>query len=191
MNRLGLISIVIVAAAATVVATTSAVSCSSRSPTSSPTTGPATTTAAAPLRAAATQPASLASTWTGSATIVVQFVRQKQLPVRLVIAADGSVTGTVGDATLANATLRPGRGGVERSLGWGRDYRIHGDLQGDLVATESVRRDGVDILFDAAPDGTLVGGIHSTGSKTGGKETMIVSAGNMTLRRSRQAGANP
>ena len=124
----------------------------------------------------------LAGQWTGEAKVVVVWATQKQLPVTLDIAGDGAVTGTVGDATLVNARLRSGRGQFERSLGWGREYRIHGQLSGDLIRAEQIHRDAVDIVFDPS-DGALVGGLNSSGSKFGGKESMILSAGGMRLQR--------
>ena len=127
--------------------------------------------------------APLAGRWTGTSGVVVEWAKQKQLPVVLDIAPDGSVTGSVGDANLVNARLAKGRGAVQRSLGWARDFRVHGKLEGDLIATEGVRRDGVDIVFDRADDGTLVGGLTSSGSKVGGKDEMQLAAGKMVLRR--------
>jgi hypothetical protein len=137
-----------------------------------PTTAPVPTTQSAP---------GLAGRWTGSATIVVNWTRLKQLPVKLDIAEDGSVTGTVGDASLVNGRLRSSRGALQRSLGWGRDYRIHGQLQGDLIAAEKIRRDAVDVVFDQMDELTLVGGLTSSGTEFGGKESMKLAAGNMRL----------
>jgi hypothetical protein len=125
----------------------------------------------------------LAGRWTGSASIVNQAVQQRQLAVDLAITPDGSVTGTVGDSTLAGATIAPGRSDTERALKMGRDYRVHGSLQGDMVRAEHLRRDTVDIVFDRAADGTLVGGLHSSGAKVGDKDSMMVSAAKMVLHR--------
>jgi hypothetical protein len=140
---------------------------------------------AQPATAPATQEtdASLAGRWNGSAGIVVNWTRQRKLTVQLDIAADGSVSGKVGDASLVNARLRPGRGSVQRSLGWGRDYRIHGQLEGDLIKAESIRRDAVDIVFDQTDPKTLTGGLTSSGSEFGGKDSMKLAAGSMRLTR--------
>jgi hypothetical protein len=124
----------------------------------------------------------LAGQWTGNAKVVVVWANQKQLPVKLDIAGDGAVSGTVGDATLMNARMRSGRGQFERSLGWGREYRIHGQLSGDMIQAEQIHRDAVDIVLDPS-DGALVGGLNSSGSKFGGKESMILSAGDLRLQR--------
>ena len=134
--------------------------------------------AATGVAADATKPASadLAGRWKGEATIVVNWTNQKQLPVCLVIAGDGSVRGTVGDAKLVNARLN-GKAFLQN-----RDYRVHGDLEGNLIDAEQVHRDGVDILFDRTDEG-LSGGLHSTGSEFGGKNSMKLSAFKMVLKR--------
>jgi len=137
----------------------------------------------APSTATTTQPVASnpAGEWSGNATIVVNWVKQRNLPIAVTIAPDGSVTGTVGDAQLVDARLRAGRGPVLRSLGWARDYRIHGKLQGDILKDEQVQRDEVDIVFDRSGDGKLVGGAASSGSEIGDKGTMKLTAGNMVL----------
>jgi hypothetical protein len=149
------------------------------------TTAAASAHASAPTSAPAGAPAAvdLTGVWTGQAHIVVQWAQQKQLPVRLQIAADKSVTGTIGDARLVNAKLTPGRGPTQRALGWGRDYRVDGKLQGDVIAAEQIHRDAVIVVFDRAADGTLVGGVNSSGSKFGGKDSMILTAQRMRLTR--------
>jgi hypothetical protein len=68
-------------------------------------------------------------------------------------------------------------------MGWGRDFRIHGKLQGDLIAAEKVNRDAVDIVFDQAADGSLTGGLATSGWEVGGPDRMKVSAGKMVLRK--------
>jgi hypothetical protein len=154
--------------------------------TSPPASAASATPATSAARSDSTRPAvaaDLTGVWNGQAHIVVQWAQQKQLPVRLEIAADNSVTGTIGDARLVGATLGPGRGPTQRALGWGRDYRIDGKLQGDVIAAEQIHRDAVIIVFDRASDGTLTGGVNSSGSKFGGKESMILTAQKMHLRR--------
>jgi hypothetical protein len=144
--------------------------------------------------AATTKPAADASTsaapktadvvgkWTGTATIAVNWTKQRQLPVTLDIAADGSATGTVGDAKLVDAKLKPDRGELFRKLGWARDWMIEGKLEGDVIAAEQIHRDGATIVFDKKADGTLFGGVATTGNEVGGKESMKLTAGGMTLR---------
>ena len=110
------------------------------------------------------------------AAIVVNWTKQKSLPLQLEIDSGGKVTGTVGDARLLDGKF------VSNALGSTR-FRVHGRLEGDLIDQENIRRDAVDILFNAADDGSLVGGLHSSGSKFGGKESMKLSATKMVLRR--------
>ena len=152
------------------------------------TSGPAPSTAHAaiqPTTSAADKqvPDSVVGRWTGTADIVVSWTRQRKLPVQLDVAADGSVTGMVGDATLADAKLAVGRTPVERSLSWGRDWRVRGQLRGDIIAAEQIRRDAVNILFDQQDQDTLAGGLHSSGSKFGDRDSMVLSAGKIVLQR--------
>jgi hypothetical protein len=117
----------------------------------------------------------LVGRWAGDAEIIVQWARQKRLPISLDVAADGTVTGTVGDSRLVDGRF------VSRWPNAG--YRVHGRLEGDLIGAEQVRRDAVDILFERAFDSTLTGGLHSSGADVGGSDRMKLSAGDMVLRR--------
>jgi hypothetical protein len=126
----------------------------------------------------------LAGRWTGNATIIVNWVKQKQLPVMLDIAADGSVTGAVGDAKLVNGRLI-------RNHGLGSPFRVHGDLEGELIDAEDVTRKAVDIPFRLTPQQTIAGGVHSSGSEIGGKKSMKLSASDMVLRRESDPTTSP
>ena len=88
------------------------------------------------------QPA-MVGTWSGQAHIVVVWCQQKELPVRVEIHPDATVTGTVGDATLLDGRLGSDRGWLLRRLHWAEDYIITGKLQGNLVAAEDIRRERV------------------------------------------------
>ena len=125
----------------------------------------------------------LEGTWKGDAKIIVDWVQNTQLAITLTIDAEGNVTGKVGDAELIEARVHL------RSIDMNRDFRVHGQLEGDLVAAEGVQRGEVDILFDHPDADTLVGGLHSSGSKFGGKDSMKVSAMNMTLKRAASSAA--
>ena len=159
--------------------------CNGVTPASAPATADSAAATPAPAAVApASAPASpLAGSWSGSAKPVVNWVQKQDLAVRLEIAADGTVTGTIGDATLVDAKIRPGRGSIQKSLGWGRDFRIHGKLEGDLIKAEHIHRDAIDVVFNQIDDGTLKGGLTSSGSEFGGKSSMKLAAGNMTLQR--------
>ena len=123
----------------------------------------------------------VAGQWSGHAKIVVAWVQHTRIPITLIIDGDGNVSGTVGDATLADAKINT------RTMMMNREYRVHARLVGKLIEAEGVQRDAIDILFDRAPGGGLVGGFHSSGTEFGGKGSMKVSAGDMVLK---PAGSN-
>jgi hypothetical protein len=99
------------------------------------------------------------------------------------IQSDGRVTGKVGDAILVKGRLEENRGWLGRKLNLATDHIIKGELSGPIVAAESVTRGRVSIPLDLV-GGTLVGGVHTSGAKFGGKEKMILSASSLTLKRS-------
>ena len=125
---------------------------------------------------------SFAGTWSGAAEPIVTWTSQRTLPVRLVIDSAGRVRGRVGDAELFDAELRGNRGPVTRALGWKTELIVRGRLRGEVIAAEHVVRDGVSIPLDSR-DGTLIGSVHTTGDKVGGKDRMILTAARLTLRR--------
>jgi hypothetical protein len=120
--------------------------------------------------------------WQGSARIVVDWCKQQRLPVAIDIKSDGSVSGKIGDATLKNGRLSRNRGPIGRKLNLATDYIIKGDLTGPIVATEGISRSGVSIPFDLT-NNTLVGGVHTSGTKFGEKKDGILSAGFLNLDR--------
>jgi hypothetical protein len=118
--------------------------------------------------------------WQGSARIVVDWCQQQRLPVAIDINSDGNVTGKIGDATLKNGRLSRNRGWIGRKMNLATDYIIKGDLTGSLVPTEGVTRSSVSIPFDLT-NMTLVGGVHTSGTKFGGKKDGILSAASLNL----------
>ena len=119
----------------------------------------------------------VAGQWTGNAKIIVNWVQNTQVPITLTIDGAGNVSGTVGDATLADAKINT------RTAMMNRDYRVHARLVGKLIAAENVQRDAIDILFDRSEGDTLVGGFHSSGTEFGGRKSMKVSASDLVLTR--------
>lgn len=124
-----------------------------------------------------------AGRWHGSAEIVVTWTTQRMLEVDIVIDTAGRVTGVVGDARIIDGHMLPNRGALARWFGWRSDYIITGTLEGAIIAAEGVVRSGVRIPFNVVAD-RLEGGVHTTGSKTGGQENMMLSARGLVLRRS-------
>lgn len=119
--------------------------------------------------------------WEGSARVIVVWCQQTNLPVAVNIGADGTVTGKFGAATLTQARLKKNRGWLGRKLNVKTDYIIVGSLQGAIVAREEITRSQVKMPLNFR-GGAFVGGLHTSGSKFGGKERGILSAG-LTLRR--------
>lgn len=124
----------------------------------------------------------MTGTWAGDAQIFVNWTRQRSLPVRLTIAPGGAVVGTVGDATLRNGRLESNRNALERAVHMKTDWIVKGDLEGDVIKTESIRRATVMIPLNWI-DGRFEGGVNTSGSHFGGKETMWLAAGHLRLER--------
>ena len=136
--------------------------------------------ASSPAVAALDDPA-MAGRWSGTADIVVNWTTQRTLRVDLVIATDGSVTGTVGDAKLSRAQLTHNRGALGRALHVKTDYIVTGDLHGDIIAAEGIRREGTATLPLNWVGGHFEGGLHTSGSSFGGKEKMVLTATRLKL----------
>jgi hypothetical protein len=101
--------------------------------------------------------------WEGDARIIVSWCHQKNLTVKVNIHADGSVTGTVGDAKLTGGRFDSNRGWLLRKLNWSCDYMITGGLDGDIVAAEGIKRERVMIAMDYK-DGIFKAGVDTEGS---------------------------
>lgn len=122
----------------------------------------------------------MAGHWEGSARIIVSWCRQKQLPIKVDINADGSVTGTVGDAKLTNGHFQANRGWLGRKLNLATDFIVSGSLEGALVAAEGISRARVMIPLNFS-EGSFKGGVNTSGTLFGGKEKMPFSAADLTL----------
>lgn len=86
--------------------------------------------------------------WEGNARIIMTWCQQTNLPVKLDIQADGSVTGTVGDARLKEGRFLKNRGWLGRKLNIETDYIITGNLDGAIVAAEGITRARVMMPFN-------------------------------------------
>jgi hypothetical protein len=120
--------------------------------------------------------------WKGNARIVVVWTKQTNLCVTLDIRDDGAVAGKIGDALLTNGRLKKNRGMLGRKLKVKTEYIIVGDLQGALIAAEGITRPHIKMPLNLS-NRTLTGGIHTCGSRFGGKDHMILSAAGLTLTR--------
>jgi hypothetical protein len=121
--------------------------------------------------------------WEGNAHIIVSWCHQKNLPVKVEIQADGSVTGSVGDAKLTAGRFGQNRGWLGRRLNLATDYIIAGDLDGPLVAAEGITRERVKIPLNFNGS-AFQGGVNTSGSNFGGKASMWLAARSLELVRS-------
>ena len=80
--------------------------------------------------------AAMAGSWAGDAHIVVSWATEKSLRVRLSIAPDGRVTGTIGDAVLRDGRFEANRTAIGRALGIKTDWIVRGGLDGDVIKSE-------------------------------------------------------
>lgn len=129
----------------------------------------------------ATVPEGVVGSWTGTTRVVNDWIAAETLVVALAIDAEGRVEGRVGDAVLEGGRIRRNRGSLSTMLGLRTDWIVEGDLSGDLIAAEGLRRQAVKIPLNLT-EGRLVGGLHSSGSKLG-VESRIVSAADLELVR--------
>ncbi len=130
--------------------------------------------------AAGTKENSMIGNWEGSSQVIVTWCEQKKLPVSLTILADGSVNGTVGDAELLDGQL-------ERKVNWfgsntknRTTHLVKGRLKGAIVAKEGVFRERAFIHL-RVDHTNLSGSLATSGSKMGGKESMILTAQHLIL----------
>jgi len=120
--------------------------------------------------------------WTGDALIFVNWTAKRALPVTLTIARDGSVSGTIGDATLRNGRFESNRNAFERAIHMKTDWIVKGDLEGDVLKAEGIRRASVMVPLNWT-DGRFEGGVNTSGSHFGGKDSMWLAAGRLRLTR--------
>jgi hypothetical protein len=119
--------------------------------------------------------------WGGAADIVVNWTKQRTLPINIVISANDQVTGSVGDATLVKGRLLRNRGAVARALQIKTDYIIEAELDGPIVRAENVQREIVQMPFNER-DGRLTGSLNGSGQMIGNAATMVFTAKFVLLR---------
>ena len=112
-------------------------------------------------------PPGMAGSWQGKAEITCAWCKQHEMGVELTIAADGSVTGKIGDATLDQARLNKN---VVRPDSLPTKYVIKAKLVGPLSTSEGVTRATIDIGVDLAGE-SLTGAFVTNGDLSGTKET--------------------
>lgn len=122
--------------------------------------------------------------WEGTAHIVAAWIHHTSLSVKVDIHADGSVSGTVGNAKLTHGHFLRNRGWLFRKLNWATDYVIRGGLDGPIVAAEGIERSSVAIPLNFK-DGMFEGGVNTSGTLWGGKKSQEFVAQHVKLVRSK------
>ena len=136
----------------------------------------------AEARGAGETMADMAGPWAGEADIAVDWTIARALRVRLSLAPDGGATGTIGDAVLRNGRLERNRTAVGRALHVKTDWIVRGDLEGDVIKAEGIRRHAVTLPLNLV-EGHFEGSVHTSGSHFGGKDTMWLAAPRLRLYR--------
>jgi len=136
-----------------------------------------------PQAAAVITPA-MAGAWAGDAEIAVSWTTARRLAVRLAVLQDGRVTGEIGDATLEHGRLEANRGALGRALHLKTDWIVRGSLRGNLIDAERIHRDEVMLPLNWT-DGRYEGGVNTSGSHFGGKDSMWLAAAHLHLGRPR------
>jgi hypothetical protein len=91
--------------------------------------------------------------------VPLEEIQRAAVEVDITIHEDGSVTGTVGDATLQQCILKKNRGELGRSLNIASDYLVaEGYLDGAIVPEDTITYKEFTIPFDIV-DGKLHGSI--------------------------------
>jgi hypothetical protein len=117
----------------------------------------------------------------GTADIFVNWTKARTLPVEIVLTADDRVTGKIGDAVIANGRFRSNRGWLGRALRIKTDWLIDARLEGPIIAAEGIARD--ELMMPLNWNGSrFEGGVATSGSKIGNRETMTLAA-HVILRR--------
>jgi hypothetical protein len=125
----------------------------------------------------------LTGKWTGRQAISVRlkqnwkqhsFVSAGPVVTRIMIHADGAVTGTAGDAVFTDCMLQRSRGHVLRLLQIGTDFEIRGWLSGPVFQGDTIKAKQISIPFDLENDrmsGTLFhlqkGGLYPMSAQFG------------------------
>ena len=134
-----------------------------------------------PLAAQQANPDSgLVGRWFGHAELTGSWTTQRALDMQLDIQPDGSVSGTIGDALLADAHVYDASR-VARALKLGRAYAIEGKLAGSIIRAEGIHRERVHLSLDRVIE-RMVGELQTSGTYDGPVSNRILTA-RVTLER--------
>lgn len=122
-------------------------------------------------------PSAMVGSWEGTADIAVNWCKAKELPVAFTINRDGSVVGKVGDATLKDAHIYPNPGRPPKGFTLQTKYVIEADLEGPLVAAESIQRPDICIPVEVTDENKLAGAFLTSGKEYGEASARVFSGG--------------
>ncbi|MBT5539891.1 MAG: hypothetical protein HOK29_13255 [Candidatus Marinimicrobia bacterium] len=116
--------------------------------------------------------------WKGEGRIIVAWSEKKTITFDLQIHENGNVTGAVGDAIITQGRIQLNN----KILIWlgNKEYIIDADLKHFLNKSEKIKRESIRLFLDFKRP-FLTGGFHSSGSKFGGKEKMVLSGTDIKL----------
>lgn len=117
-------------------------------------------------------------TWKGEGKIIVTWCEKKHLSFELQIGTNGIVLGKIGNAQIRNGYLRQNNF-LYRWLG-NKEFIIDAKLSNYLIKKEKIQRESIRIFLDYN-NPFFTGGFHTSGSKFGGKEKMILSGTGVKL----------
>ena len=121
--------------------------------------------------------------WQGSGRITAEWCEKDQLSVRLIVREDGAIAGAVGDARIREGYIQKNRR-LLILLGQPK-YIIHAKLDGSMLAAENIQREAIELLLTM--DGhELVGEFRTSGTKNGGRESVVVRGESLRLSRVQQ-----
>jgi hypothetical protein len=126
----------------------------------------------------------MVGSWCGQARINNSWIGHRTLDVSINISSNAVVHGTVGDAVLVAATFKPNRNALKRALNVKTDWIIVGTLEGDMIAAEGIRRNGVKsplnwIVSDSG--GSFRGGVNTSGLPIGSEGSSGIAASRLVL----------
>ncbi len=111
-------------------------------------------------------------TWKGEGTIIVAWSKQKKISFELQIDKNGNVSGNIGNAYIRQGRIKLNKI-IYRWLG-NSDYIIDAKLSNYLIKKEEIKRESIRIFLDFKQT-FYTGNFHTSGSKFGGKNKMILS----------------
>jgi hypothetical protein len=100
-----------------------------------------------------TPPETMIGNWTGQAEVFAPYTKEEAvtdwIDTKITIAADGTVTGQIGQAELVNCTVRRNRTWFERLIGIKNDFTIDGcTLENGLDEQDGISKREIRIPFD-------------------------------------------